>query len=1019
MSQNLQPPSFISDTKSYAEYKEDLKRWSRLTSLDKKLQAEMVVYHLDGHPSRIKEKITTQIGDKLQGTADGTVDGITALINFLDTIYGKDDMADVWDKYKNFSNHTRKTSEDISDFLPNWEMSYHKLKATGCDYSDSILGLKLLEDSQLSDMDTKLVLTGVNFKEAKDKKDLQTQITNSLKKFTGRSVISSNNNLAVSVKAEPTYLTSQMEEVLLARGWKPPQKSGGRRRSRSESPPRTRKTNGYKGKKNALENGKPKKCFHCKCDHDYNCNCPCVYHMSWNCPDKKSVTLVKSDSSKNKPDLGLFMDSNISTFLVNEEEDQVFVVNEKLQNLVMLSATYQEGVVDCACPTTVAGDKWVYDFLSHLSSKLRSSVKRATSERVFKFGGGERRKSKGVVVLPCSIGGKNLRLQTEIVDAEFPLLLGNSFLKKASAVLFIGEEKARILGSEVSMKETCTGHFAISICLPVEGVDFIKVQDNGLAEKRVHECLVASTDELSYNDVVKLHQIFGHVSVRKLEKLISNSNKLTNDVKGFLQDVEKNCKSCKVNKISKPRPMVSLPRASQFNQIVSVDLKQYKNNSYNYILYLVDMFTRLTVGVFIQKKLPSIVGEKMMEKWIAVFGRMDMIHSDRGGEFCCSELADIAEYIGVRSSFTAASSPNQNGINERNHAVVDRMIEKMRTQDPSLTAEVALTWALVAKNTLENVSGFSPFQLVFGKGPSLPSVYTAGPPGYKEVVMEKSVANHINALFLAREAYVQGESDKILKMALKQRIYKRGEDVGVSDWIYYNDKGKWHGPVKVSAKDGKSLFVVRGGKLVTVNTDHAQLANFDGEFLGHSGEKVQELKSKTQEDHPTNDVATEKNSVDHDISQVNESHIDENNPKTSADVSDLTNQPDQSQTNDILKSKPNTSAPEIQQELAGSANSKVCGSESGNIIKVGNILRYKNGSDNKTIEGKVLRRAGKKGGKYDKWWNLLNVETGQIDHVDFGNVSGLELVSSIDNAAKNLRCPPQKTRNDSKVVKIK
>ena len=56
------------------------------------------------------------------------------------------------------------------------------------------------------------------------------------------------------------------------------------------------------------------------------------------------------------------------------------------------------------------------------------------------------------------------------------------------------------------------------------------------------------------------------------------------------------------------------------------------------------MFTRLTVGVFIQKKLPSIVGEKMMEKWIAVFGRMDMIHSDRGGEICCSELADIAEY---------------------------------------------------------------------------------------------------------------------------------------------------------------------------------------------------------------------------------------------------------------------------------------------------------------------------------------------------------------------------------------
>ena len=93
---------------------------------------------------------------------------------------------------------------------------------------------------------------------------------------------------------------------------------------------------------------------------------------------------------------------------------------------------------------------------------------------MFKFCGGEKRKSKGVVVLPCSIGGKNLRLKTEIVDAEFPLLLGNSFLKKSSAVLFIGEGEARILDSEVAMKETGTGHFAISICLPSPGVDFLK-----------------------------------------------------------------------------------------------------------------------------------------------------------------------------------------------------------------------------------------------------------------------------------------------------------------------------------------------------------------------------------------------------------------------------------------------------------------------------------------------------------------------------------------------------------------
>ena len=81
-SNNEPPPSFVSDSKSYAEYKADLEMWSRITSLDPKLQAEMVVYRLEGDPSRIKEKIVTQIGEKLKGNADGIKD----LLVFLDGI---------------------------------------------------------------------------------------------------------------------------------------------------------------------------------------------------------------------------------------------------------------------------------------------------------------------------------------------------------------------------------------------------------------------------------------------------------------------------------------------------------------------------------------------------------------------------------------------------------------------------------------------------------------------------------------------------------------------------------------------------------------------------------------------------------------------------------------------------------------------------------------------------------------------------------------------------------------------
>ena len=75
------------------------------------------------------------------------------------------------------------------------------------------------------------------------------------------------------------------------------------------------------------------------------------------------------------------------------------------------------------------------------------------------------------------------------------------------------------------------------------------------------------------------------------------------------------------------------------------------------------------------------------------------------------------------------------------------MMTKMMDADKMMKPEVALCWSLNAKNSLQNYQGFSPFQLVFGYSPRLPSVQTAGPPGWEEVSMNKVLAEHINVLY--------------------------------------------------------------------------------------------------------------------------------------------------------------------------------------------------------------------------------------------------------------------------------
>ena len=264
-----------------SEIKKSVLEKSSKMTIDKKVQAEMVVYRLEGHPSRIKEKITTQIGDKLEDNDEG----INRLLEFLANIYEKDSMADAWDKYIAFEAIEKKEEEDIIEFIADWENGYYKMEAAGCQYTDIILAFKVLNAAKLNEMDTKLVLTGVDYEKGKKKGTLLTQMKESLKKFKGRGVLANNDG---SKAVSDTYVAAEMEQVLIAKGWKPPPK---RKRSLSTPPVNAEqgfKNPNYKGKKNALgSDGLPLKCLKCKCECAQRCSCPCVYHLANKCTGQK------------------------------------------------------------------------------------------------------------------------------------------------------------------------------------------------------------------------------------------------------------------------------------------------------------------------------------------------------------------------------------------------------------------------------------------------------------------------------------------------------------------------------------------------------------------------------------------------------------------------------------------------------------------------------------------------------------------------------------------------------------
>ena len=84
----------------------------------------------------------------------------------------------------------------------------------------------------------------------------------------------------------------------------------------------------------------------------------------------------------------------------------VLFTGYKSDNLSQLAMDAQNcAVLDSACSSTVCGQSWIDNYIDSLDSDERGKVLRTPSEKVFKFGAGEKQKSKETVSLPAFLAG--------------------------------------------------------------------------------------------------------------------------------------------------------------------------------------------------------------------------------------------------------------------------------------------------------------------------------------------------------------------------------------------------------------------------------------------------------------------------------------------------------------------------------------------------------------------------------------------------------------------------------------
>ena len=396
MGTKINPPNLTSVP--YELYKQKLLAWREVTDLSKEKQVVAIALSLpEEDKNKIQEKVFNQIGlDQLKRD-----DGLDILIQFLDSILLKDELSDSFEKFQEFEEFQRAIEQSISEYISTFDSMYRKIEKLDMKLPSHILAFKLLRKANISKEENMLILTGMNYG---NKGTLYDEAKASLKKSKGDIT---GGNLSAGIKLEPTFL-AENEEALLAAGYvKQNQarkvtkwgKSGGYNNCGGG-----RRTQGQDFRRKMNPVGSDGQTLICKACGSYR-------HLMAECPDSWE---------------------NMRRGNVVEEENVVLFTGYNKQEIQQLGVDARNcAVLDSACSSTVCGENWLDSYIHSLDECDRKKVRQTAGEKIFKFGGGTRLKSKGEYHLPATFAGKNVTVITDVVESDIPLLLSRNAMKRA------------------------------------------------------------------------------------------------------------------------------------------------------------------------------------------------------------------------------------------------------------------------------------------------------------------------------------------------------------------------------------------------------------------------------------------------------------------------------------------------------------------------------------------------------------------------------------------------------------
>ncbi len=221
--------------------------------------------------------------------------------------------------------------------------------------------------------------------------------------------------------------------------------------------------------------------------------------------------------------------------------------------------------------------------------------------------------------------------------------------------------------------------------------------------------------------LTSLHNQMGHMGIERTLELVRSRfywPKMVSDIETKI----KNCERC-VKRKSQPEkaaPLVNI-HTSRPMELVCMDFLSLEPDSHNTkdILVITDHFTRYAVAIPTRDQKASTVAKCLWEQFLSHYGFPERLHSDQGRDFESRTIKELCALAGIRKVRTSPYHPRGNPVERFNRTLLS-MLGTLQEKEKTKWRDHVKPLTHAYNCTRNNATGFSPYELMFGRQPRLP-----------------------------------------------------------------------------------------------------------------------------------------------------------------------------------------------------------------------------------------------------------------------------------------------------------